>query len=212
MLKPGPRSARPRERRQSGRERSSASDPRLRRPDRLRAGRPPPHPAAGAGGRTARAGGRRRSGVAQPGPPGPPRPAAGRGGGRTRDLDVDTAKAAGHLCGATGTADVIDASVVLLAREHRAVVVTSDADDIRASIRGSMSSPADEGRPVHALGSSAWTDVARLARGSCRCRSRTKPRRRSSGQADTLTLRWTALTVRPVVRRGEGDLLVEHQR
>ncbi len=48
-----------------------------------------------------------------------------------RDLDVDTAKAAGHLCGATGTADVVDASVVLLAREHRAVVVTSDADDIR---------------------------------------------------------------------------------
>ena len=37
-----------------------------------------------------------------------------------RDLDVDTAKAAGHLCGATGTADVVDASVVLLAREHRA--------------------------------------------------------------------------------------------
>ena len=61
-----------------------------------------------------------------------------------RDLDVDTAKAAGHLCGATGTADVVDASVVLLAREHRAVVVTSDADDIRGI---SMSSPAERGGP-----------------------------------------------------------------
>jgi len=48
-----------------------------------------------------------------------------------RDLDVDSAKAAGHLCGATGTADVIDASVVLLAREHRGLVVSSDPDDIR---------------------------------------------------------------------------------
>ena len=48
-----------------------------------------------------------------------------------RDLDVETAKAAGHLCGATATADVVDASVILLAREHRGVVVTSDADDIR---------------------------------------------------------------------------------
>lgn len=46
-------------------------------------------------------------------------------------LDVEAAKAAGHLCGATGAADVIEASVVLLAREHAAVVVTSDGDDLR---------------------------------------------------------------------------------
>jgi len=47
------------------------------------------------------------------------------------DLDRSTAQAAGHLCGASGTADVIDASVVLLARRHDAVVVTSDGGDLR---------------------------------------------------------------------------------
>lgn len=46
-------------------------------------------------------------------------------------LDFETAKAAGHLCGATGSADVIGASVVLVARSHDGVVLTSDADDIR---------------------------------------------------------------------------------
>ncbi len=47
------------------------------------------------------------------------------------ELDVAVAKAAGHLCGATGTNDVIDASVVLLARQVDGAVVTSDADDLR---------------------------------------------------------------------------------
>lgn len=47
------------------------------------------------------------------------------------ELDLETAKAAGHLCGATGTADVIDASVVLVARGRGGVVVTSDAGAIR---------------------------------------------------------------------------------
>ncbi len=47
------------------------------------------------------------------------------------ELDAEMAKAAGHLCGATGTADVIDASVVLVARGHDGVVLTSDAGDIR---------------------------------------------------------------------------------
>lgn len=46
-------------------------------------------------------------------------------------LDFETAKAAGHLCGATGAADVIDASVVLVARGRDGVVLTSDAADIR---------------------------------------------------------------------------------
>lgn len=46
-------------------------------------------------------------------------------------LDFETGKAAGHLCGATGAADVIDASVVLVARGREGVVLTSDADDIR---------------------------------------------------------------------------------
>lgn len=48
-----------------------------------------------------------------------------------RALDLDEARAAGAACGATGTADVIDASVALLARRYRAVVVTSDPDDLR---------------------------------------------------------------------------------
>lgn len=41
------------------------------------------------------------------------------------------ASAAGHLCGATGTADVTDATVVLVARQHDAVVATSDVGDLR---------------------------------------------------------------------------------
>lgn len=48
-----------------------------------------------------------------------------------RALDLDEARAAGVTCGATGTADVIDASVVILARRHRAIVVTSDPEDLR---------------------------------------------------------------------------------
>jgi len=42
------------------------------------------------------------------------------------------ARAAGVLCGAAGTADVIDASVVLAARRHRAPVISSDRDDLQA--------------------------------------------------------------------------------
>lgn len=48
-----------------------------------------------------------------------------------RDLDLEEARAAGTLCGMTATADVIDASVALLARRHDAAVVTSDPDDLR---------------------------------------------------------------------------------
>ena len=46
-------------------------------------------------------------------------------------LDDRAARAAGQLCGATRTADVIDASVVLCARERRQTVITSDAEDLR---------------------------------------------------------------------------------
>jgi hypothetical protein len=38
---------------------------------------------------------------------------------------------AGQLCGVRGTADVIDASVVLCARTRGDRIVTSDPDDIR---------------------------------------------------------------------------------
>jgi hypothetical protein len=54
---------------------------------------------------------------------------------RTREVDVHVldqpaARAAGELCGAAGTADVIDATVVLIARPTRDVVLTSDPDDL----------------------------------------------------------------------------------
>jgi len=51
-------------------------------------------------------------------------------GVKVTPLDLGEARAAGALCGRSGTADVIDASVVLLARRHRAPVVTSDPDDL----------------------------------------------------------------------------------
>jgi hypothetical protein len=46
-------------------------------------------------------------------------------------LDDRRARAAGQLCGLTGTRDVIDAAVVLTAREHDLPVATSDPDDLR---------------------------------------------------------------------------------
>jgi predicted nucleic acid-binding protein len=46
-------------------------------------------------------------------------------------LDRTLAEAAGTLCGRSGTSDVVDASVVLVARRERALVVTSDVDDLR---------------------------------------------------------------------------------
>lgn len=41
------------------------------------------------------------------------------------------ARAAGVLCGNAGTRDVVDASVVLAARRHRATVVSSDRADLQ---------------------------------------------------------------------------------
>jgi predicted nucleic acid-binding protein len=69
-----------------------------------------------------------------------------RGGGRqvrlarllnARDVLVEpltdaAARAAGVLCGTGGTTDVIDASVVLIARRHGATVVSSDRVDLEA--------------------------------------------------------------------------------
>ncbi len=46
-------------------------------------------------------------------------------------LDAASARAAGQLCAATSTSDVIDASVVLVARVVNGVAVTSDSDDLR---------------------------------------------------------------------------------
>jgi hypothetical protein len=46
-------------------------------------------------------------------------------------LDEVLAEAAGVLCGRAGASDVIDASVVLMARRERALLLTSDVDDMR---------------------------------------------------------------------------------
>jgi PIN domain-containing protein len=46
-------------------------------------------------------------------------------------LDDAAARAAGQLCGVTGTSDVIDASVILCARERGHKIVTSDPQDLR---------------------------------------------------------------------------------
>jgi predicted nucleic acid-binding protein len=47
-------------------------------------------------------------------------------------LDRKLALRVGALCAATGTADIVDVSVALCARDRGQPVVTSDADDIRA--------------------------------------------------------------------------------
>lgn len=47
-------------------------------------------------------------------------------------LDEPEAKAAGVLCGLRNSADVVDASVVICARERNHTVVTGDEDDLRA--------------------------------------------------------------------------------
>jgi len=46
-------------------------------------------------------------------------------------LDEPLARAAGELCGLKGTADVIDASVVLIARKTGDSILTSDPADLR---------------------------------------------------------------------------------
>ena len=46
-------------------------------------------------------------------------------------LDAANARAAGQLCAATSTSDVVDASVVLVSRLVQGVTLTSDAGDLR---------------------------------------------------------------------------------
>ena len=46
-------------------------------------------------------------------------------------LDDQLARSCGELCGAAKASDVIDASVVIVARERRDLIVISDPDDIR---------------------------------------------------------------------------------
>jgi hypothetical protein len=46
-------------------------------------------------------------------------------------LDDQTARAVGQLCGVSGTADIVDASVVYCARQRGHMVLTSDAQDLK---------------------------------------------------------------------------------
>jgi len=46
-------------------------------------------------------------------------------------LDQKLARACGELCAAASASDVIDASVVIVARERKDLIVTSDPGDIR---------------------------------------------------------------------------------
>ncbi len=46
-------------------------------------------------------------------------------------LDEQVARSCGELCAATNTSDIIDASVVIVARERRDPIVTSDPNDLR---------------------------------------------------------------------------------
>jgi len=55
----------------------------------------------------------------------------GSGVVRVQILDLAEAQATGALCGSSKTSDVVDGSVVLLARRERGKVVSSDPDDLR---------------------------------------------------------------------------------
>ena len=45
-------------------------------------------------------------------------------------LDEDLARSCGELCRASNTSDIIGASVVILARDRRDVIITSDPNDL----------------------------------------------------------------------------------
>ena len=57
-------------------------------------------------------------------------------------VGLETSKAAGILCGRTGTSDVVDATVVVMAAATGAVIWTSDPEDIKALVDESGPRPA----------------------------------------------------------------------
>lgn len=69
-------------------------------------------------------------------------------GCRADAVGLDTSKAAGVLCGRSGTADVVDATVVVMAAALRAIIWTSDADDITSLAGQSGVKPAPVVRSV----------------------------------------------------------------
>lgn len=58
--------------------------------------------------------------------------------------DLQTAKAAGVLCGKAGTSDVVDATVMVTALAHYAIIVTSDHKDMNDLAEATEARP----RPV----------------------------------------------------------------
>nr|WP_231628222.1 twitching motility protein PilT [Streptomyces sp. Z38] len=63
-------------------------------------------------------------------------------------VGLETAKAAGVLCGKAGTADIVDATVVVMAASLGAIIWTSDPYDIRALIDAQDVKPAPVIRTV----------------------------------------------------------------
>ena len=57
-------------------------------------------------------------------------------------VGLETSKAAGILCGRTGTSDVVDVTVVVMAAATGAVIWTSDPEDIKALVDASGPRPA----------------------------------------------------------------------
>ena len=57
-------------------------------------------------------------------------------------VGLETAKAAGILCGRAGTSDVVDATVVVMAAAMGAVIWTSDPEDVKALADASGARPA----------------------------------------------------------------------
>jgi hypothetical protein len=55
---------------------------------------------------------------------------------------LETAKAAGVLCGAAGSADVVDATVMVMALARLAIIYTSDPEDLAKLAQASGAHPA----------------------------------------------------------------------
>lgn len=55
---------------------------------------------------------------------------------------VETAKAAGVLCGKAGSSDIVDATVMITALAHRAIIFTSDDDDLAKLAEATDARPA----------------------------------------------------------------------
>jgi predicted nucleic acid-binding protein len=52
-------------------------------------------------------------------------------GTEVQGLNDADARAAGQICGASGTSDIVDASVIVAAKNANAAIVTSDPHDLR---------------------------------------------------------------------------------